>query len=234
VPGSVELGDFDPTSTTIALLPGGELREFEPAIRRTFDRYYEYFVKRRAGEVESEAYTPYELRSVGALVRLGQRQQALEVVDALMQGQRPAAWNHWAEVVWRDRETPRFIGDMPHTWVGSGFVRSLRTMLAYEREDGALVLAAGVPASWLAEGTIGAKRLPTHYGVLHFTLRADGDSRLVARLEGDMTMPPGKIEIAPPLPRPIKAVSVNQKPVEHFTPDAVAVGEFPADVVIEY
>ena len=42
--------------------------------------------------------------------------------------------------------TPRFIGDMPHTWVGSDFIRSVLDMLAYERgRDGALVLGAGVP-----------------------------------------------------------------------------------------
>jgi hypothetical protein len=235
VPGSVELGDFDPTSTTVALLPGGELAEFEPAIRRTFERYHEYFVKRRAGEIESEAYTPYELRSVAALVRLGQRQQAIEVLEYLLQGQRPPGWNHWAEVVWRDGDAPRFIGDMPHTWVGSGFIRSLRTMLAYEREDGALVLAGGAPLNWFDNGgTVGAKRLPTHYGVLHFTLRADGDNRMVARIGGDLTLPPGGVVLNPPLPRPIKAVSVNQRPLAQFAPEAVVIREVPADVVIEY
>jgi hypothetical protein len=235
IPGSVELGDFDPTSTTIALLPGGEFKAFQPALMRTFDRYYEYFTGRRDGRIESEAYTPYELRSVGALVRLGERQRALEVLDFLMQGQRPAAWNQWAEVVWRDRDLPRFIGDMPHTWVSSGFVRSLRVMLSYERdEDHALVLAAGVPASWLNGPGVGVKRLSTHFGVLHYNLRAAGDGRYVMRIDGDLRMPPGKIEVRPPLPRPIKAVSLNGVPLQGFAADAVTVGEFPADLVIEF
>src|SRR5205823_568535 len=40
IPGSVELGDFDPTSTAIAVVPGGEIGNLpEPALTRTFDRY---------------------------------------------------------------------------------------------------------------------------------------------------------------------------------------------------
>lgn len=236
IPGSVELGDFDPTSTTVLLLPGGEFFDYQPALSRTFELYWEYFTQRRAGEIQPEAYTPYELRSVGALVNLGERQRALEVLDFLMEGQRPAAWNEWAEVVWRERDLPRFIGDMPHTWVASGFVRSLRTMLAYEREgDEALVLAAGVPAAWLeGDNVVAVKRMPTHFGVLHYSLRAEGDGRLVLHVDGDLKLPSGKIELRPPLPRPIKAVSINSMPLERFTPDMVLVDAVPAHVIVEY
>jgi len=39
IPGCVELGDFDSTSTTIALFPCDELEGApEPALRNTFDR----------------------------------------------------------------------------------------------------------------------------------------------------------------------------------------------------
>ena len=31
-------------------------------------------------------------------------------------------------------DAPQFLGDLPHTWVGSDFVRSVLDMLAYERE----------------------------------------------------------------------------------------------------
>ena len=40
IPGSVELGDFDATSTTTAVNPGGEIGNIPPAaLRATFDRY---------------------------------------------------------------------------------------------------------------------------------------------------------------------------------------------------
>ena len=55
---------------------------------------------------------------------------------------------------------PKFIGDMPHTWVGSGFVEAVRDLFAYEREDDrALVLAAGIPAE-LAGGRAAGRRAP--------------------------------------------------------------------------
>ncbi len=237
IPGSVELGDLDPTSTAVAVDPGGELPNLpELPLRRTFEHYFADFEQRRDGGGESEAYTPYELRNVGALVRLGQRERALQVLSFLVGDQRPAAWNEWAEVVWRDPAAPKFIGDMPHTWVGSSYIRSLRSLFAYEREaDGALVLAAGLPSAWvMSESGVAVKRWPTYYGVLTYSLRRDGTNALRLKLAGDLTRPPGGIVVQPPLPQPLRAVTVNGKPVGTFTADRATITEFPAEVVLEY
>jgi hypothetical protein len=169
------------------------------------------------------------------MVRLGQRERAHEILDALVRDQRPAAWHQWAEIVWRDPNAPQFIGDMPHTWVGAQFVRALRTMLAYERDDDrTLVLAAGIPPAWLAEPGVGVKRLPTYYGVISYTLAADGEHALRLKLTGDLNVPPGGIVLQPPLPGPLTAVSVNGSPVEGFAADGVTIRAFPADVRLEY
>ena len=73
------------------------------------------------------------------------------LLDFFLAGRRPAAWNQWAEVVGRDPRELRFIGDMPHGWVASDFIRSFLDLFAYERpRDRALVLAAGIPVEWLA------------------------------------------------------------------------------------
>jgi hypothetical protein len=239
IPGSVELGDFDATSTAIAVDPGGELADLpQAALLRTFERYYRDFEKRRNGDGEGTAYTPYELRNVATLVRMGQRERAFEILTAIVADQRPPAWNEWAEVIWRDTGAPNFIGDMPHTWVGSSFIHSVRSLFAYEREsDGALVIAAGLPSTWtMAESGVGVKRLPTHYGVLNYTLHSDGPNRLRAQLSGDLTLPPGKIVLdpQPPLLEPLRGVTVNGRPVQSFTGDTVTISEFPADVVLEY
>jgi hypothetical protein len=237
LPASVELADFDPSSTAIAVFPGNELAHLPAgALARTFDRYWEDVQARRRGAWPGEAYTPYELRNVGLFVRLGDRARAAELIEALVADQRPPGWNAWQEIAWRDPAAPRFIGDMPHTWVGAGFVRSLRAMLAYEREeDGALVLAAGVPAEWLAEnGGVSVKRLPTHYGVLTYTLRADGPGALRLRLSGDLAVPPGGIVVQPPLPGPLKTASVNGRGLASFAPDHVTLSQFPADLRLEY
>jgi len=237
IPGSVEYGDFDPTSTAIALTLGGELPNLpQEALHHTFDKYYAHVETRLHSDAQGDAYTPYELRNVDALVRLGERERAWDILADMLADQRPPAWNEWAEIVWRDAGAPRFIGDMPHTWVGSSFVLAVRSMCAYEREaDHALVLAAGLPQAWvMSESGVTFKRLPTYYGVLHYTLRGVDNNMLHLRLWGDMTVPPGNFVVKPPLPQPLAAVTVNGKPTQTFTADSATISEFPAEVVLTY
>ena len=237
IPASLELGDLDPTSTALAVAPGNELENLpQPALARTFDLYWENLQERLRGAGQSDAYSPYELRNIEVFVRLGERERAYELLQVLVADQRPAGWNQWPEIVWRDRGTPNFVGDMPHTWVASGFVNALRSMLAYEREnDRALVLAAGVPPSWLVgDAGVGVKRLPTHYGVLTYSLRSEGPDALRLRLSGDLSVPPGGFVLEPPLPRPLREVSVNGKPAPAVDAARVTIGEFPADVLLQY
>ena len=233
----MELGDFDPSSTAIAFTLGSEQANLpEPALTRTFDRYFTQVEERqRAGTEGDDGYTPYELRNVGALVRLGQRERALALLEILLDGQRPPAWNEWAEVVWRDARAPRFIGDMPHTWVGSSFIESVRTMFVYERDaDRSLVVAAGVPLAWVEASGITLQRLPTHYGILTYSLRRTAPNAMQLTLTGDLSVPPGRIVLKPPLPQPLKAVRVNGSPITTFTADSATIEQVPADVVLEY
>lgn len=234
LPGSAELGDFDPTSTSIAVAPVGELGRLpEPALTRTYERYWEEVVDRLGGVGERENYSPYEVRNVGTLVRLGQRARALELLQALLADQRPPAWNGWAEVSWRDPAAPRFIGDMPHGWVAAGYLRSVRALFADERErDDTLVIGAGVPATWLEDDAgIAVKRLPTHYGVLTLTMRREGEHAVRVRLSGDLTLPRGGLVVHTPFDRPLATVKVNGRPVTEFARTHVVVHEWPADVM---
>jgi hypothetical protein len=236
LPASAELGDFDPSSTAVALETAGEQPRLPAApLARTFQRYYEDVIARRDGTVGWDAYAPYELRNVGALVRLGRREQALEVLDWLMAGRRPAGWNQWAEVVWRDPEAAKFIGDMPHTWVGSGFIEAVRTLFAYEREDDeTLVLAAGIPRRWVERGDgIAARRLPTPFGVLSYTLQAEGPDRTRMRVAGRLEGPRGGVLLDPPLPATLRQVSVNGQPAA-LRAGRVVLQALPADVLFEH
>ena len=236
IPASADLGDFDPSSTSVALVTVGAEASLPAApLERTFQRYFEELIGRRDETVHWDAYAPYELRNVGVLVRLGHRDQALEALTLLMAGRRPAAWNEWAEVVWRDPKAPKFIGDMPHTWVGAGFIESVRTMFAYEREDDdALVIAAGIPRAWVESGDgVAAKRLPTRDGVLSYTLRADGAGRTRLQISGDLDGPRGGIVLDPPLPGPLQQATVNGQPAE-IRGGRVVVRTLPADVVLEH
>jgi hypothetical protein len=202
VPGCSDLGDFDATSTTIALTPvqaAGVLPV--DALKLTFERYWRFFTERRNGESPYDAYTPYELRNVGAFVRLGWRERAHELLDWFMADRRPEGWRQWAEVVDRLPRRARFLGDMPHTWVGTDFVRSVQEMLAYESEDDSvLVIAGGIPEGWLAGDGVEVRGLQTRWGTLGYQLtRRDGHVRLELD-SSQLRVPPGGLLFAPPLP----------------------------------
>ena len=84
IPASVELADFDPNATAIAVTiadMGASLPQ--AALHKTFDRWWDYYRKRQSGEGDWDAYTPYEVRMVEALVRLGHRERALKVMAGL-------------------------------------------------------------------------------------------------------------------------------------------------------
>ena len=195
VPASADLADRDPTSTTTAISPGGELENLRAklpprTLEHTFDYYWQEIEKRKTGDWK--AYTPYELRTVGTFVRMGDPERARELLGLFLKDQRPTSWNQWPEVVYRDLRAPNFLGDLPHTWVGSDFVRSFLDLLAYERDsDQALVLAAGVPDEWIREG-VSVKGMPTPWGLLDYSLKAEGDS-VRLRVGGGLAVPPGGI-----------------------------------------
>ena len=239
IPGAAELGDFDATATTISIDPGGELAHLpQPALTRTFSTYLQHFHKRINNEIEWEAYTPYELRVVGTFIRMGLEETAHEILEYFFNSHRPAAWNQWGEIVWNGRDTPKFIGDLPHTWVGSDYIRAVRSFFAFEREtDQALVLAAGIPSSWIANGEeINIKRLPTHFGTINYSLRSHGDNRDKLRLflSGDLNIPPGKIIVRSPMQQPLTRVAVNGRDVQSFDADEVVIDQFPVEVILSY
>jgi len=192
LPGAAELGDFDPTSTTIALAPGGEQANLpQDLLHGTFERYWREFAQRRDGTREWKDYTPYEWRNVAAFVRLGWRDRAVEAVAYFFDDRAPRAWNQWAEVVSRTPRRPFFLGDLPHAWVGSDFVRSALDLFAYSREsDDSLVLAAGVPAAWLDGRGIAVSGLHTPHGVLAYALH-HRDGVLTLDVPAGVAMPPG-------------------------------------------
>ena len=209
LPGAAELGDFDPTSTTVALSPVGEQQMLPPpALVATFERYWEFFGKRRTSS-DWDVYTPYEWRNLAAFIRLRWRDRGAELIEFFMNDRRPAAWNQWAEVVGRDVRESRFIGDMPHGWVASDFGRSFLDMLAFERPaDETLVLMPGVPPAWTKKEGFGVRNLRTPYGPLTYSLRIEGERR-VLNVEA-IEMPRGGVAIAWPEDEHPKGQSIER------------------------
>ena len=233
LPGAAELGDFDPTSSTIAFAPAGDVRPI-PAqlIAPTFERYWREFVERRDGSRGWEDYTPYELRNVGTFVRLGWRDRAQALLAFFMADRRPQAWNQWAEVVGREARKVRFVGDMPHAWIASDFIRVTLDLFAYERsEDKSLVIAAGVPWQWLAGKGIALTGLYTPYGRLGYTLRRTGD-RVLLHIDGGLGVPPGGIVFPWPGGSSVPgATEIDGKPAT-WSDGALTISKLPANVVI--
>ncbi len=206
IPGCAELGDFDATSTTIGVYPAGELGRIpEPQLRNTFERYWRFFTERRDDpSFEWNDYTPYEIRNAGAFLRLDEPERAHALLNFFIADQAPVGWRQWGEVVHKDPQRPAFIGDYPHTWVGSDYLKTFRTIFVYERDrDDALVLASGVLPEWLSDDrTVGISDWPTPYGSLSYTLRrVDGVLRLEYALapyaEIEATVPPGGVRLRP-------------------------------------
>jgi hypothetical protein len=177
VPGCAELGDFDATSIAIGISPLNLTAVFPAAeLRHTFDRYLASLETPRAD------YTPYEMRIIGALIRLGQTDEVAPLVERFLKDRRPAAWNGWGEVVRTEPRKPGFIGDMPHAWVASDFVRSMLDAVVFERDDGTVVVGAGVPKGWLAK-PLHVGPIPTSTGTIDVRAQAEGDT-VVYELSG--------------------------------------------------
>ena len=238
LPGAADRGDFDPTSSTVALSPGGLLHALpRPLVQRTFDRYWRNFEARREDEAAGVrhgdgAYTPYEWRNVGAFVRLGDRERAQQAMAYFYRDRRPAGWNQWAEVVVRDAREPRFLGDMPHGWVASDHIRSVLDLFAYEDEsERSLVLAAGVPMAWLRGQGVSIRDLGTPYGPLSWSARVGVDGAIDIRVSGLRTFPSGGVTLRGPWGKNARIVIDGR--TSEAPADSISLSTLPADVRVE-
>jgi hypothetical protein len=236
VPGSVEWADFDPAATATAITTTDASQRLPAAaLAWTFDEYLRGLRRRRTGEAEWNNYSAYELRILGALVQLGRRDDAHELLAFFLDDRRPKAWNEWPEISWRDPRSPGHLGDVPHAWIGAEFVLAVLGLFAYERPaDHALVLAAGISNAWLDAGEVGIDDLPTWWGRLRYTLRRRRDEAIELDLAPGLRPPPGGIVIRPPLPRPLAAVEVDGRSIAAFDADGARLRESPAHVVMRF
>lgn len=230
IPGSIEWADFDPTATANALylldVPAGLNRR---ALERTFDKYLADWRSKRSGAVASSNYTPYEIRIIGALVRLGRRDAALELLRFFLADRRPPPWNQWPEIAWQDVKAPAHVGDLPHTWIAAEYVLAVRSLFAYEREaDHCLVLAAGLAAEWIEGGGVHVVSMPTLYGPLSYSLHRLDDGTLRFKISGSLA---AKIILRPPLAAGLRKVHVDGVEFTSFDQDSVTLLNTPAEVI---
>ena len=234
VPGSVEWADMDPSATATAIAISDAPERLPPGpLAYTFDEYLRGFRRRRDGEIPWNNYSAYEIRILGALVRLGRRQDAHERLTFFLADRRPPAWNQWPEISWRDPRSPGHLGDVPHAWIGAEYVLAVLGMMAFERPgDSALVLAAGVSDEWLDDGGVVVEGLPTWWGPLGYALRRDGPDALVFTMQPGLARPPGGIVLRPPLRGPLAGVEVDGTALDRWDADGATLPAWPAKVVL--
>ncbi|HVV72101.1 MAG TPA: hypothetical protein VHI52_11495, partial [Verrucomicrobiae bacterium] len=239
VPGSVEWADFDPTATSnaVTLLQGmADLPARE--LSAMFDTFVHDFRRKHRGEMPWTNYTAYEIRIIGALVHLGKRAEALELLEFFLKDRRPRNWNQWPEISWKNPRSPGHLGDVPHTWIASEYMLVFSSLFAYEREaDDALIVGAGLDGKWLrAKGGVSVKCLPTWHGNLDLALHQDPTGVLHVTINGKLRQPNGGFVVRPPGEKPIHSFTVNGR---SHTPSASApqeavIHEFPAEAAISF
>lgn len=194
VPGCVELADNDLAATAVALTCNNQVHALraDPVLGKALESGFDIFMKEIADRLAGRPYdcfTQYQSRIADALMRDGRRDDGMKVIEYFLgDPMRPRGWRQWAETCYGDARRGAFLGDMPHTWAGAGFVCAVRSAFVYE-DDGALVLGAGVTEPWIEKG-VGIENLATWFGPLSYTARADG-SQVTLNLSGSAAPPKG-------------------------------------------
>jgi len=173
IPSSADMGENDPTSTSIGIDPCGQIDLLpDTALKNTYDMYIED-VRKRSVPGSLWAYTPYEIRNILTYVHMNRPAEAHELLDTFMRYRRPLPWQVMAEVVHSRLRHPIYMGDMPHTWNGTEYVRAVLGMLMHEADDH-LALLPGAPPAWLLGDGASLTDLRTQYGRLTMTARQEG------------------------------------------------------------
>ena len=236
IPGCVELGDFDPTSTSVVFFPC-MLNKILPqeALVNTFDKYYD-FISQRDVYKNFENFTPYELRNINAFIFRHQKERACELLEFILKYQRPFGWNHWAEVVWKDSASPRFIGDMPHTWVGSDYINAFRNLFAFEDEDNStLKLLMGFDESFLdKDRKFEMKNVRTFYGYIDLFIDKTSDNEFVILVDGSLDLQNVYLEVYNFIEKPLKQIFINEKQIFDLDSNWIKLETLPSLLKIEF
>jgi hypothetical protein len=201
-----------------------------------YDEFMRTFREKHVQGMPWNNYTAYEIRIIGALVRLGRRAEALELLRFFLSDRRPRRWNQWPEISWRNPRSPGHLGDVPHTWIASEYMLAFASLLAYERwVDDALVIGAGVDQAWItARGGLSVRGLPTRHGTLDLTMKRAPGSALLVELGGRLRRPPGGFVVQPPGGRAIRAMTINGQTSSTFNEREAVIHELPAKVILSF
>lgn len=106
----------------------------------------------------------------------GRSEKAIDYLYAFANHAAPnGAWRE--EQAFTDTHSSEYLGDMPHNWASAEFVRHVRNLLVFEREE-ELELLPALPEVWLPDpgSPVVVESTPTRFGAVDLTLRAEGDA----------------------------------------------------------
>jgi hypothetical protein len=238
LPRGADIPEADPAGASLLVTLVGETGQLPEtvaqALQRTLERSADVTLPGRelpaAGS--RQPYSSNEIRRLGAMVRLGQREPARTLLQGFLSDQRLPAWHQWPDVVWSDPAAPRPSGDMPNAIAGAAYVSAVLDMLAFDREsDSTLVLGAGIQEAWVMDRPgVTVRRLVTPYGLLSYTVRNENGNARVS-MQAGLAMPPGGVVVHSPFARPVREMRVNGVPTPPGPTGGVVVRSLPAEVV---
>lgn len=196
VPGCADLGDEDASSVSIGIYPTEQSQYFPKEwYLHTFQLYYQKTVLPRLQNGLKNSYTPYEIRNIHSFIELGMKSEAWKALKYFMNDCRPLNWNHLAEVVHPELRQPQYIGDMPHTWVGTELILCIRNILLEEKE-GQIFLTRGIDWSVVKIGEqITVHDMPTYFGKVSFEIKKLSDHQFDTKIWGDAKPPKGFVVV---------------------------------------
>ncbi len=191
-------------STCAGLWPGAGLEPEDTIVRRSFDHYWESWIRPYGGAyLQRGRFWPYGLEIGACELFLDRPQRAHAILRWHLEHPTPPGAYSWAEQV----DTTAFTyagGDMPSAWVAADYVNLVRSMLLHERGD-TLVLGAGLLPGWLSAGGVRATSAPSHFGPVSFRVSGDaGSGHVVWEIEGA-----GAVRLVAPAGREIVQVEVD-------------------------
>lgn len=234
IPGCAELGDFDATSTAICVWPTEQAEILDHKdLLYTLDKYYQEIFTPRVEKGLIYGYTPYEMRTAIAYLMLGQKEKTLKMINYFLTDRRPLNWNHWAETVHPGYRETKYVGDIPHSWIGGIYLNLIRHLFVYEK-DGQLILGAGIDEKWLdKDNTLSVQDLPTYFGTISYTMKAD-KGKVIINIAGNALPENGFIFKSPYLKKDIKQVEIDGKKAEQRIKNQVGFKSLPAEIIMYY
>ena len=130
-------------------------------------------------------------------------------------------------------DAPAFLGDLPHSWIGAEYIHALLSAFVFERRaDASLVLAAGVALTWL-DDTAGVKvhALASHYGPVTYHLQRPSPHIVEMHIGAGLHLPVGGLVLNPPLPGPLRSVTINGQAHSDFDDIQCRCHTLPAQVL---